>query len=372
MEHILKCHPILKSDFVSAQGCTLVDRRGHTYLDCESGVWCTALGHNHPRVSQVLANQSATLSHLGFRYGCDVVEEAAIDLLKILDFPDGKVVFLTSGSEAVELSMKLAQIATGRNRWIGLEPSYLAAYGLGCNVGTDRWLLLDRADTVPQRAFDTLQIAALVFEPGSAGGSVHFPAPSLIEPVAHDLQHGGGLVVVDDVTTGMGRTGKWFGFQHYNIKPDIVAVGKGLGNGYPVSAVAVRQRVADTIEAAGLHYVQSHQNDPLGCAVVREVIAVMEDEELIARSQQLGDTLLNQLQQLDNTAIKAVRGKGLMIAIELVETVQAGDVFEHMLKRGCLLGCNPSYNCIRLMPPLTITEKQVEHLMEQLMIVLRS
>ena len=103
------------------------------------------------------------------------------------------------------------------------------------------------------------------------------------------VQQAGGLVMVNEITTGMGRTGKWFGFQHYDIQPDIVALGKGLGNGYPVSAVAMSKEVAEKLETSGLRYAQSHQNDPLGCAVAGEVIRIMLKEDWVERGSGAGE-----------------------------------------------------------------------------------
>ncbi len=112
-------------------------------------------------------------------------------------------------------------------------------------------------------------IAGLIFEPGSASGLVKFPPHGLVQTLVGIIRQRGGLLVVDEVTTGLGRTGAWYGFEHYALQPDIVALGKALGNGYPVSAVAMTHDLADRLEQDGFHYVQSHQNDPLGCAIVR-------------------------------------------------------------------------------------------------------
>ncbi len=362
MEHILKCHPVLKTDIVKGQGCLLYDKRGKPYLDCESGVWCTALGHSHPRIAELIAKQSARLMNIGFHFGTEEIEQAATALLDILGFADGKCVFLTSGSEAMDLSMKLAQVVTHRNKSVCLEPSYLAAFGQGADVGGNRWTSIERHYNTLERTINWLQVGALVLEPGSAGGSVQFPGTSLIQEMAQQTQHSGGLVVVDEVTTGMGRTGQWFGYNHFDIRPDIVAVGKGLGNGYPVSAVAVRKEVAEKVEATGLHYIQSHQNDPLGCAVANEVIDVMRQDNLIQQSRDKGDYFLKRLREIRGTcpAIVDIRGKGLMVAVELSEGVKAPDLFERLLERGILSGCNPSFNVIRFMPPLTINKQQID------------
>ena len=368
MKHILNCHPIHKTDFVKGQGCLLYDKRGKPYLDCESGVWCTALGHSHPRITDIISKQSARLTNIGFRFGTEEIEQAATALLDILGFANGKCVFLTSGSEAMDLSMKLAQVATHRNKFVGLEPSYLAAFGQGADVGGNRWTSIERHSDTLKRTINWLQVGALVLEPGSAGGSVQFPSATLIQELAQHTQNSGGLVVVDEVTTGMGRTGQWFGYNHFDIRPDIVAVGKGLGNGYPVSAVAVREEVAETIEATGLHYIQSHQNDPLGCAVANEVIDTIHEEDLIQQSRDKGDYFYKQLLQAKETcpAIVNIRGKGLMLAVEFSEAVKAPDLFERLLERGMLVGCNPSFNIIRFMPPLTIEHRHIDECVHHL------
>ena len=143
------------------------------------------------------------------------------------------------------------------------------------------------------------KIGAFVFEPGGSGiGFVHFPPRPLVEAIAGRVRASGGLIVANEITTGIGRTGKWFGFQHYDIQPDIVALGKGLGNGYPVSAVAVREETAEKLERGGFHYVQSHQNDPLGCAIAREVIAALHEEKLIERGAELGAYFLEGLREI--------------------------------------------------------------------------
>jgi len=310
----------------------------------------------------MIQRQSAKLMHIGFRLGAEEIEQSATARLDILGFAQGKCVFLTSGSEAMDLAIKIAQMVSHRNRFICLEPSYLAAYGQGADIGSKRWISIERQAENIERTINWLQIAAFVLEPGSAGGSIRFPRPNLVQHIADLTKENGGLVVVDDVTTGMGRTGRWFGYQHFGIEPDIVAVGKGLGNGYPVSAVALRKEVAEQIEDSGLHYVQSHQNDPLGCAVAKEAIDVMQQEDLIQQSRDKGNYLLKQLNEIkhDCPTITDVRGKGLMVAVELSNTIKAGDVFEAMLNLGFLVGCNPGFNCIRLMPPLIIDQQQID------------
>jgi acetylornithine aminotransferase len=188
------------------------------------------------------------------------------------------------------------------------------------------------------------------------------------------VQRRQGLVVVDEVTTGMGRAGAWYGFEHYRLEPDVVALGKGLGNGYPVSAVAMTRDVAQGLEESGFHYAQSHQNDPLGCAVAREVIGVIRELGLIERSERVGAHLLGELRRVAERrdGVREVRGRGLMIAMELERGMPAISVYSELLERGFIVGCKPAANLLRFYPPLIIGEEEIAGLLESLDQVLGS
>ena len=175
----------------------------------------------------------------------------------------------------------------------------------------------------------------------------------------------------------MHRSAAWYGYQHYSLRPDIVALGKGLGNGYPVSAVAMVQNVANSLEDGPLHYAQSHQNDPPGCAIARELIAVMREEGLVERSNRVDRHFLDALRHLGERrcAVKEVRGKGLMIAIgweEDCERTSATSAYRQLLERGFLVGYAPAGNPLRFYPPLTIGEEDIAGLVESLDQVLQA
>ena len=179
------------------------------------------------------------------------------------------------------------------------------------------------------------------------------------------------MVVVNEITTGVGRTGKWFGFQHVGLRPDIVAIGKGLGNGHPVSAVAMRSSVIDALRGTDFHYAQSHQNDPLACAVAEEVLRVMREEGLVERSADVGTFFRRGLEELagDHDIIREVRGRGLMLAIEFQpdrEGFALRDVFHGLLNHGFLVGYKPEGSLFRFLPPLTIPKADITRLLETL------
>ena len=139
-----------------------------------------------------------------------------------------------------------------------------------------------------------------------------FPRSELVQDIAQRVKQEGGLLVANEITTGMGRTGKWFGFQHYDFQPDIVSIGKGLGNGYPVSAIAMKRDVAEKLENSGFHYVQSHQNDPLGCAIAKEVIATFREENWVERGNASWDVFSRRIEASlkGNTILSKKRAAG--------------------------------------------------------------
>ena len=371
MSRVLRCsgYDLVKTDIARAQGCFLYDAQGKRTLDLEAGVWCAALGHNHPRVHAAIRAQLDAVAHLAYRYSAEVVEQAAQAVLGTLPFPEGQCLFLSSGSEAVEYSVQATWCISRQPLLLTLADAYLAAFGSAGRKNLQEWYLFDwaacaecphteRCDpgcshlaAVPWSA-----IGGFVFEPGSSGGLVRFPPGQLVAALARRVQARGGLVVVDEVTTGLGRTGKWYGYQHYDLAPDMVALGKGLGNGYPVSAVAMRGEMAARLMKTEFRYAQSHQNDPLSCAVAQAVIAVLREEGLVARSAATGAHLHSALEGLAarHAQIADVRGRGLMIAVAFGPETPVIELYHALLEQGFLAGCKPAANLLRFYPPLIL------------------
>jgi acetylornithine aminotransferase len=370
MNHILQCHDITKTDFVSGRNCRLTDSAGREFVDFESGCWSAALGYCHPRINGVMAAQIGRVMHLGTRYPNALAEEAAVRVLDITGLGNGKCVLLSSGSEAVEFGVQAVRRIGGRPLLLTFSNSYLAAFGSGGIRRADEWVSLDpgaAGDADVSAALTGIpfeKIGGFIFEPGGSGSaSVRFPSGPLVREVARRVKQAGGWVMANEVTTGMGRTGRWFGFQHYDIEPDIVALGKGLGNGYPVSAVAMRPEVAAALERGGLHYAQSHQNDPLGAAVALEVIAIMREERWVERGAERGAFFLGELRRLQekHPAVKDARGRGMELALEFRAgaKVTSETVFRALFERGFLVACSTAANYLRFDPSLTMEKADV-------------
>lgn len=371
-------HELLLTEIVHAGNCDLTDSGGNKYIDMESGVWCTCVGHCNPRINSVIKTQLRRVMHTGFNYCNPVLESASRKVLETAGLPEGKCEFLCSGSEAVEFCVRAAKAIKPDTMLLTFSDSYFGAYGEAARQDSKEWYRYNWQDCTcsggegcrgecagfSKIPFD--KIGIFLFEPGSSSGLVKFPSERLIRKISDRIRENNGLVVVNEVTTGAGRTGKWFGFQHYDLKPDMIAMGKGIGNGYPVSVAAISAKAAGMLENHHFHYSQSHQNDPLGATVVSEVIGTISDEKLVERSCRLGEKIMSGLERMKTAGsiLKETRGRGLMIAIEF--TRDAGLVQKELIKRGYIVAKRSGHEVLRIDPALTIKEKDVEGFMESL------
>ncbi|KMQ50384.1 Acetylornithine aminotransferase [Chitinispirillum alkaliphilum] len=364
-------HELKYSNFIRAENCTLIDSEGKKYLDLESGVWCTSIGHSHPRITETISEQSSKMMHSGYCYLNPIIDIAADKIIDITGIGSGKCVFLCSGSESVEYAVKLSRSISDKRRLLTMKNCYLSAYGISGERSEDDWVHFDWANDSVIEKIDFSQIAAFVFEPGSSLGLVRFPPANLIQQIVSNIRRNGGIVIANEVTTGTGRTGKWFGYQHYGFIPDIVAIGKGLGNGYPVSCVAISEEIVNRINPDRFHYAQSHQNDPLGAAIAKQVIEILETEDLLDRANEIGSMISRKLEEIRSKygIIKEVRHRGLMIAIEFEENEEcsfAQMINSKLLEKHIILVKRPGYEVFRIDPALTIELKDVEYFLKSL------
>jgi acetylornithine aminotransferase len=360
-DSIIPFYKRINRRIIQSKDFWVIDSDGKQYVDFESGDWAANLGHSNERIVQAIKNQVDLLIHDGLNFRNRESEELSLLILEKLNLTNGKSTFLNSGSEAVNLAITIAKRLTGRNKILKIEGTFLSSYGHGQISDHNENLLSIGYDHIEAMdAIDFAEIAAFVFEPGNSWGLVKFAPVAFVEALAAVTQNNGGYVIANEVTTGFGRTGKWFGFQHYPIQPDIVAMGKGLGNGYPISAVSISEAVAETFDKKGFRYAQSHQNDPLGCAIGTEVIKTFVDTGIIEQSKEKGTffyEMLTNLQQKHPDQIKEIRARGLMLAIEFTPEVSAETLRNQLFDAGFIVGCKE--NTIRFMPPLTINETSI-------------
>jgi acetylornithine aminotransferase len=375
-------HDLILADIVRAEGCYLYDSSGSRYVDLESGVWCTSLGHAHPRIIRAIDEQYRAVAHTGFNFSSPVVGDAAAELLALHGLDGGRCVFLCSGSEAVEYGVRVARMLTGKPLLMTMADSYFGAYGSAWGRREDEWFSFDwfpcaecpyegecgeRCERWKSIPFD--RIGGFLFEPGSSSGLVRFPPEKLIRSIDRVVRHAGGLILVNEVTTGIGRTGRWFGYQHYEIVPDIIGMGKGIGNGYPVSATVLSRRASEMLGRREVKYAQSHQNDPLGAAVVREVIRTIQEGRLVERAVEMGNLLIAGLREVasKNAVVVGVRGRGLMAGISLDDDEKnslAVQVHRELIERGFLICLRPGASVLRIDPALTVEREDIEAFLE--------
>lgn len=367
-KHLIQFFKQVNKLIVKAKGCYLYDSDGKKYLDFESGDWAANLGHSRDEISQILRTQTEKLIHDGLRFYNKESEDLAIQLLEKLSINNGKCVFLNSGSEAVNLGITFARNLTGRKKILKMDCSFLSSYGYGKISAENEDLLnipINEIDYISQLNFS--EIAAFVFEPGNSQGLVKYPSDEFIKTVANTVVQNGGLLMANEVTTGYGRTGKWFGFQHYDYRPDIVSTGKAMGNGYPISCVSVSKKISELYDKNPFRHAQSHQNDALGCAVGLKVIELFDKLDLIKESYLKGEYFLNQLFQLQKQfrdEILEVRGRGLMLALELNKAIPIDDIDNKLIDSGFILGVKN--NVLRFMPPLVIETSEIDRIIEKL------
>lgn len=360
-------HQLKFGNITGSDNCFLYDEDGNRMVDMESGVWCTTVGHNNQRINQVITNQIGRITHTGFCYGHPAIDETALKILEICGLKGGKCEFLCSGSEAVEFGMRIARTISDKPLALTFTDSYFGAYGDAASKNKNGWSIYDHLNcgcasssegcTGKCEEFQKIpfsQIGIFLFEPGSSMGLVRFPSEKLIMKITDRIKTDGGIVMANEVTTGIGRTGKWFGYQHYNIQPDIVAMGKSIGNGYPVSIIAISESISEKLATRHFVYAQSHQNDPLGAVVAHEVIRVIEDENLLDTCNQKGNFLKEQLEELRKKCpvIKEIRGRGLMLVIEFHK--DASLVYEKLLEEGFIVCKRSNAEVLRFDPALTI------------------
>jgi len=351
---------------VSSADCYQYDEEDKQYIDFDSGVWCANLGHSHPDLIKAIEHQMKVSFHHGYKFRNYAAEQLSEKLLNLIGFKEGKSVFLSSGSEAVNLSITLAKHLTGRKKILKIDKSYLSAFGHGqISEQNEDLFTIAINDIQAIEHIDFSQMAAFVFEPGTSFGLVHFPAAEFVDLIAQKAKAANCRFICDEVTSGFGRTGKWFGHQHYQIQPDMVVCGKALGNGYPVSALCVNAQTAMEFELAPFRYAQSHQNDPLGCAAGLEVIRIIEANNLLNQSVKTGLYFYHKLQTIKEkhpNKVKEIRARGLMLALELSDFIDGDLINNQLFEQGLIIGFK--MNVLRFMPPLTIKLTDIDKLVD--------
>ena len=347
----------------------LYDLSGKRYIDLVAGIAVNALGYAHPAIVRTVCDQSSRLMHVSNLYLVKEQAEAAQALASISPRPLGVSMYCNSGAEANEAALKLAVKATGRSRIVSTRNSFhgrtsvtLSATGQAKYRSGFEPLLPKAFDFIDFNSVEQLKsaitrdTAAFICEPIQGEGGI-IAAHEEFFRTARDLcDERGCLFIVDEVQTGIGRTGRWFGFQHLGVVPDIVTLAKALGGGFPIGACLTTQEIAATFKP-GTHGTTFGGN-PLACAVSKTVIETIIKEGLVERAATLGERWTQDLRSLavGHEVIEDVRGRGLMIGVEMGE--EARRYQEFALREGVLVNVAGG-KVVRMIPPLIIGESSI-------------
>jgi predicted acetylornithine/succinylornithine family transaminase len=376
---LMPTYPPPAVTFVRGEGSRLWDDRGRRYLDFLSGLAVVSLGHSHPEVAEAVATQARTLQHVSNLFGTQVGPEVAATLDRLLG-GGGLVFFANSGAEANECALKLARRWGGRGRHV-----VVSAYGSfhGRTLATlhatgqpskheayqplpegFRHVVFDDVAEL-ERALDPT-VGAVLLEVVQGEGGVHPASPGYLAAVRRLCDERRMLLILDEVQTGLGRTGRWFAHQHHGVVPDVVTMAKALGNGMPIGACWARREVAEAFRPGD--HATTFGGQPLAASAARAVLAVMERDDLPARAAKVGEYLHRELADLPG--VSEVRGLGLLVAAELEAGIDARVVQAEALAAGLVVNAvTPS--AIRLTPPLTVEGAEVDEALAILAEVLR-
>ena len=354
---------------VKAKGSWLWDANGTRYLDLYGGHAVISIGHNHPHFVEALKNQLDSISFYSNSIQNSLQEKLAEKLGQVSGYPDYTLFMCNSGAEANENALKLASFVTGRKKIIAFRKAFHGRTS-GAVAATDNprivspfnaghevvFLPLNDPDAVAQAI--TTDIAAVIIEGIQGVGGIHVPDDSFLQFLAEKCRAVGALLILDEIQSGYGRTGKFFAHQFAGIKPDLITVAKGMGNGFPVGGVLIQPGIKPWSGMLGTTFGGNY----LACAAALAVLEVIERENLMQHAADIGTNWMNQLRAF--TPIEQVRGRGLMIGFDLpaaLTSLRNDLLFTHRIFTG-----EAKPNTIRLLPSLAISPTEANVLIDAL------
>ena len=368
----------LDISFASGRGCYVFDENGQAYLDALSGVGVVNLGHCHPKVTQTIQQQADTLLHTSNWYKI-AQQEVLAEKLCVLAQMD-KAFFANSGAEANEAAIKITRlyaqskhidapiVITANRSFHGRTMAALSATGnekvqSGFSPLVEKFIHVDFNDMAALEAYrDNTNVVAVMLEPIQGESGVIIPDQDYLNQVQALCQQNDWLLILDEVQTGIGRTGALFAHQHNGLTPDVLTLAKGLGNGVPIGACLAKGKAAELL-TPGTHG-STFGGNPLVCAVANTVLETIENEQILENANTIGNYIESQLSQAlaDSDKVIEIRQKGMMIAIEL--TVDTSTLLQLALDEHQLL-INVTGQAIRLLPPLVMTHEEADLLINK-------
>ena len=367
-------YPLFDIIPVSAKGCYITDDKGVEYLDLYGGHAVISVGHSHPDYVKKLTDQ---LNRIGF-YSNSVQnpmqEELALKLGELSGYSDYTLFLCNSGAEANENALKLASFHTGKGRIVAFEKSFHGRTSAAVAVTDNPKIISPLNDTVKrtmlplndvaklESALQLGDVAAVIVEGIQGIGGCRVPEAAFLKAASQLCEKYGVVLILDEIQSGYGRSGKFFAHQYADIKPDIISVAKGMGNGFPIGGILISPKLKPWFGMLGTTFGGNY----LACAAGIAVLDIMKAEKLVDNALEVGNYLFSKLAQIPQ--IKELRGKGLMVGVEFdfpVAPIRKQLLFEEKIFTGV-----SGNNTIRILPPLTLTKTQVELFVDSLVKVL--
>ena len=363
---------------VRGEGCKLWDEQGNEYLDFLAGIAVVGLGHANPEIADAIAEQARTLVHVSNLYGTVPGTDVAITLDRLLG-GGGQIFFTNSGAEAIECAIKLARKWGGHGRY-GVVSAYGSFHGrtLGALHATGQPAKWEGFQPLPEGfrhvAWNDLaaleaaidpSVAAVLLEPIQGEGGVHPATAEYFEGVRRLCDERGLLMIVDEIQTGLGRTGEWFGFQHFGVEPDVVTMAKALGNGMPIGACWAKREIAAVFQPGD--HGTTYGGQPLAASAARATLEILERVNAPQLAERAGAELRHLLETVEG--VVQVRGLGLLLAAELAVGLDAKAVAADLLRGGLIVNA-VSPTALRFAPPLIVSETEIAQAVDLLSAVL--
>ncbi len=360
---IFDVYPLNNITPVKAQGAKIWDDKGEKYLDLYGGHAVISIGHSHPHYVKTIQSQVAKIGFYSNSVQIPLQKELAEKLGEISGLKDYALFLANSGAEANENALKLASFYNGRKKIIAFTKGFhgrtSAAVAVTDNKGIKAPINFDEHVVfLPfndvQAVLDHVddQTCAVIVEGIQGIGGIHVATQEFTQAIRTACNNHGAIFIHDSVQCGYGRSGEFFTFQHYGILPDIVSMAKGMGNGFPIGGILISPKFEAKYGMLGTTFGGNH----LACAAAIAVLDVIKEEQLIENARSLGDYLINQLKNING--IKEIRGKGLMVGIELHEP--AKEIRDKMLFEDKMFTGVAGSHTIRLLPSLAITRSEID------------
>lgn len=354
---------------VKGKGCHVWDDKGTEYLDLYGGHAVISIGHAHPHYVKMMSEQ---LQRLGF-YSNSVInplqQQLAQRLGRACGYDDYSLFLINSGAEANENALKLASFYNGRKRVIAFGKAFHGRTSLAVEVtdnpkiiapinqnGHTTYLPLNDIEAVKQE-LEKEDVCAVIIEGIQGVGGIKLPSDEFLRALSQECHKHNTVLILDEIQSGYGRTGRFFAHQYSGIKPDLVTVAKGIGNGFPMGALLISPQFQPVAGQLGTTFGGNH----LACTAALAVLDVMEEEHLVENAFNVGSYLLNELKKLP--AIKEVRGRGLMIGMEFETPIK--EIRQRLLYEEHVFTGVSGANVIRLLPPLCLSQAECDQFIER-------